>query len=83
MAVTVIVLAVRRLVAHRLPGFVRSLLERAAQARRDHGDSDTIPIAGLSQPGTEQRARERDLSERPTGQLRHSVPRPGSVHSVR
>jgi hypothetical protein len=68
-------------VAHRLPAFDRGLLERAAQARHDQGDSNALPIHGMRQPDSEQRTRERDLSERPTGGLRRGPP--GQVLSVR
>jgi hypothetical protein len=35
-------------VAHRLPGFDRGLLERAAAAQRQYQGSDTVPIAGCA-----------------------------------
>jgi hypothetical protein len=70
-------------VLHRLPSFDAGLLGRAAQARRQHRRADEVTIAGMRQPDSEQLARERDLSSRPTGQLLLREPRPGSVLSVR
>jgi hypothetical protein len=67
----------------RLPLGDAGLLRRAAAAQPEQRDSDTLSIHGMHQPDSEQRARERDLIERPTGVVRHSPPLPGSVLSVR